>query len=173
MSLGYLYRPMLKGKPEDFTPTPEDLGLSRGEQGQGSTGKCHHPTHGKADVCAGCGARFGKVWWMKYYVNGRPVRESTETEKETEARKILNTKDGRAASGLPIVPRADRVTYDELAGDLVRHYRTTGERDLNEAGRRLKHLTAFFAGRRAVEITPRSSRPMWRSARRRRRTGAA
>ncbi len=27
--------------------------------------------------------RRGNVWWCKYYVNGRPVRESTETDKET------------------------------------------------------------------------------------------
>jgi len=91
---------------------------------------------------------------MKYYVNGRPVRESTGTEKETEARKVLKTKDGRAASGQPLLPRTDRITYDELAADLVRHYRTTGERDLGEAGRRLTHLARFFTGRRVVTITP-------------------
>ncbi len=29
--------------------------------------------------------RFGHIWWVKYYVNGQPIRESTGTEKETEA----------------------------------------------------------------------------------------
>ncbi len=98
--------------------------------------------------------RRGNIWWIKYYVNGLPIRESTETDKETVARRKLKVKEGRAASGQPMLPRADRITYDELAADLVRHYRTTGERDLSEAGRRLKHLTPFFTGRRAMTITP-------------------
>ena len=29
--------------------------------------------------------RPSTIWWVKYYVNGRPVRESTGTEKETNA----------------------------------------------------------------------------------------
>ncbi len=29
----------------------------------------------------------GRIWWVKYYVNGRPVRESTGSEKEGQARK--------------------------------------------------------------------------------------
>ncbi len=94
------------------------------------------------------------VWWIKYYVNGIPIRESTETTKETEARRILKAKEGRAATGQPMLPRMDRITYDELARDLVRHYQTTGDRDLKEAGRRLKPLGAFFGGWRARAITP-------------------
>ena len=39
--------------------------------------------------------RRGNVWWCKYYVNGRPVRESTHTEKETEAKRILDGRRGR------------------------------------------------------------------------------
>ncbi len=32
----------------------------------------------------------GSIWWVKYYVNGQPIRESTGTEKETEAtRRVL------------------------------------------------------------------------------------
>ncbi len=34
--MGYLYRPMLKGKQPDFTLTPEDLSLSRGRRMTGS-----------------------------------------------------------------------------------------------------------------------------------------
>jgi hypothetical protein len=31
----------------------------------------------------------GEIWWVKYYENGRPRRESTGTTKETEARRFL------------------------------------------------------------------------------------
>ena len=55
--------------------------------------------------------RRGNVWWCKYYVNGRPVRESAGTEKETEAKRFLDGRRGRVATGAPILPRADRVRY--------------------------------------------------------------
>jgi integrase len=96
--------------------------------------------------------RRGRIWWAKYYVNGRPVRESTGTEKETEAKRFLDTRRGRAAAGMPMLPRADRVRYDEAAKDLRAHYEATGSRDLEEAGHRLAHLDGFFAARRLATI---------------------
>jgi hypothetical protein len=96
----------------------------------------------------------GNIWWMKFYVNGRPIRESAGTEKETEARRLLKEREGRVATGQPIIKRADRIRYEEIAEDLRRHYRTTGRRRLEEAAYRLAHLTAFFAGRRVASIGP-------------------
>lgn len=76
--------------------------------------------------------RRGRVWWCKYYVNGRPVRESTGAEKEGEAKRFLDGRKGRVATGQPILPRADRVRYDDVATDLRQHYEATGARDLAE-----------------------------------------
>lgn len=95
----------------------------------------------------------GRIWWVKYYANGRPIRESTGVEKETEARRFLKGREGRVADGQPILPRVDRVRYEEVATDLRRHYETTGCRDLTEAEKRLKHLDRVFAGRRVAGIT--------------------
>ncbi len=96
--------------------------------------------------------RRGAVWWAKYYVNGRPIRESTRTDKQKEAERFLKDREGRAATGQPVLPRADRIRYDEVAEDLRRHYETSGERDLKEADARLKRLRAFFTGRRVANI---------------------
>jgi integrase len=96
--------------------------------------------------------RRGNVWWAKYYVNGRPVRESTGTEKETEAKRFLDGRRGRVATGQAILPRVDRLKWDEIRDDLKRHYETTGKRNVKEAGRRFKHLDPFFDGRRVVSI---------------------
>jgi integrase len=93
------------------------------------------------------------IYWVKYYVNGRPVRVSTGSEKEGAARDFLKIREGAAAEGKPIPPRIDKVRYDELAEDLRRHYATTGRRDLREAGFRFKRLGAFFRGRYARDIT--------------------
>jgi site-specific recombinase XerD len=94
------------------------------------------------------------LWWVKYYANGRPIRESTGTEKETEARRFLKAREGRVATGQPILPRVDRIRYGEVAEDLRRHYETSGDRDLREARARFEHLARFFTGRRVAAIGP-------------------
>ncbi len=98
--------------------------------------------------------RRGTTWWIKYYLNGRPVRESTGTSKEKQAERVLKEREGRVALGQPILPRADRIRYDEAAKDLREHYTTTGRRNLREAEGRLKPLDGFFAGRRLAAIGP-------------------
>ena len=96
--------------------------------------------------------RRGNIFWLKYYVNGRPIRESTRTEKLSEAKRMLDERKGRAAVGLPIPRRLDRIRYDEIAEDLRRHYETTGKRNLREADTRLNALRPFFTNRRVVDI---------------------
>ena len=96
--------------------------------------------------------RRGNIFWMKYYVNGRAVRESTGKEKEKEAEQVLKVREGRAAAGLPALPRADKIRYDEAAADLRRHYETTGSRNMVEAEKHLNHLDAFFRGQWLVGI---------------------
>ncbi len=101
--------------------------------------------------------RSGKLsskWWVKYYVNDRPVRETTGTEKESEARRFLKLKEGAVAKGSPFAPRLDRILYDELAKDLCLHYETTGRRHLDEVKHRLAHLDKFFRGGRATNVGP-------------------
>jgi len=46
-------------------------------------------------------APTGNVWWIKYYRNGKPVRESSESTKETEAKKLLRLREGDVAKGVP------------------------------------------------------------------------
>ena len=94
----------------------------------------------------------GGPFWLKYSQNGRIVRESTGTTDERMAKRILKDREGRLATGQPILPRADRITYDEAAADLRAHYRTTGDRDLVEVEKRLKPLDQFFSGRRLASI---------------------
>ena len=53
--------------------------------------------------------KSSRVWWVKYYVNGRPIRESTGTDKESEGRRFLKDREGRVATGQPILPRVDRI----------------------------------------------------------------
>ena len=93
-----------------------------------------------------------RVWWVKYYVNRRPRRESTGTGDAEEAKRILKVKEGRVAEGKPPLPRADKIRFEELAEDYLTDYRVNGKRSLTRAQYNVDGLKLFFAGWRAVDI---------------------
>ncbi len=96
--------------------------------------------------------RFGRIWWVKYYVNGNPIRESTGTDKEKNATRFMKQREGRVAMGQPVLRRMDKIRYEEVAEDLRKHYRTTGCRSPREAEIRFKHLDRFFRHTRLASI---------------------
>jgi hypothetical protein len=49
----------------------------------------------------------GTVWWVKYYRNGRPFRESSQSRKESDAINLLKLREGDIAHGLPVNPKAE------------------------------------------------------------------
>ena len=61
----------------------------------------------------------GKMWWIKYYKNGKPYRESTGTDKKMVAKKVLDRKEGDIAQGMVPGIQFDKVTFDELAEELL------------------------------------------------------
>jgi integrase len=95
-----------------------------------------------------------KKWWIKYYVNGRPHRESSQSEKETEARRLLRLREGDIERGVPLTPRVGRIRFEEAAADVINDYRTNGKRSLDDVERRIeKHLKPVFGRRRMATIT--------------------
>ncbi len=44
----------------------------------------------------------GKTYWIKYSRNGRPFRESSNSEKESDAVRLLNLRRGDIARGVPV-----------------------------------------------------------------------
>jgi integrase len=96
-----------------------------------------------------------KRWVIAYYVPGKgKVRENTGTKDERVARKLLKEREGRVAAGAPLLPRVDKVRWEEAEKDLRTFYATTGRRDLKEYDYRVAHLTRFFAGRRIASLKP-------------------
>lgn len=96
--------------------------------------------------------RRGGIWWIKYYRNGKPYRESSYSEKEAEARKLLRRRLGEIVSARFIGPQADKVTIRELSEDFKNDYRVNGKKSLDKAEQTLKHLLAFFGDYRAHDV---------------------
>jgi hypothetical protein len=67
--------------------------------------------------------RRGSVWWVKCFADGRPTRESTGTEKESEAKQFLKERKRQIAMGQPMLQRADRIPYEEVGRDLRQYTR--------------------------------------------------
>jgi integrase len=92
--------------------------------------------------------------WIKDYQNGRMVRQSTGTTKETVARRILRSREGDVEHGIPVLPKMGKVTFEDAAKDIVNDYTINHRRSLEGLQRRIdKHRTPFFRGRRMAAIT--------------------
>src|SRR5262245_1829370 len=96
----------------------------------------------------------GAVWWVKYYRNGRPIRESSGSSKESDAINLLKIREGDIAHGLPVNPKLNRIRFDEAAEDLKTEYAVNGRRSADELERRIRlHLLPYFSGRRLAMIS--------------------
>lgn len=101
-------------------------------------------------------SKRGRIWWIKYYSRGRAVRESTRSEKEADARRLLRRRLGEVAAG--IHPQLRRVTYEDLRAAYVADYVTNRRKSLRRAKDgtpsldKVGRLDGFFEGYQALEI---------------------
>jgi integrase len=93
------------------------------------------------------------IYWIKYYRGRKPYYESTKSEKESEAKRVLRRRLGQIAEGRFFGLRPERVKFEDLARDFVNDYRINGKRSLDKAERSVRHLQHFFGGMRAGDIT--------------------
>ena len=98
--------------------------------------------------------RESDVWWIKYYRDGRPMRESSESVRGSDAKKLLKSREGDVVKGVPITPKVTRVRFRELAEDVVTDYKVNGRRSIGDLEMRLRrHILPYFGQRRAASIT--------------------
>jgi integrase len=95
----------------------------------------------------------GSAWWIAFYHRGREIRQSSHSESEAQARKLLKKRLGEINAGR-FIPDEERVTFEELVKDLVNDYQVNGKRSLKTVHYYLPHLRGFFGFDRAIDITP-------------------
>src|SRR5262249_39424654 len=71
----------------------------------------------------------GRVWWITYYVEGRPTDESTGTGGKDQADRLLKQRIGEAAAGRDVT--LDKATIADLCGLVLADYRLRKLRDLS------------------------------------------
>src|SRR5215831_1266943 len=94
------------------------------------------------------------VIWLKYRdALGVLRRESSETTKEQEARRLLKQREGAAVEGRVVIPRADRVTVAELLEELKQEYAANQRRSGKRLSFAIQRLAPFFGHLRAARLT--------------------
>jgi integrase len=97
----------------------------------------------------------GNVWWVKVYVDGKPHRESSKSEKLEDAKRLRDKLLGQKHRGEISGGHPDRVTVGELLDDVL-EYAKTNIRPSTEYIWRLvieKNIRPFFATLKAQKVT--------------------
>ena len=111
---------------------------------------------GEKGRARGLGAVYlrGGTYWIAYHHNGRRIRESSHSIKESDAVRLLKRRYAEAQSGRPVGPQIERTTLKSLTAMLLDDYRANSRRSLDRAEDAVAHLHGFFGeDRRAIGIT--------------------
>ena len=95
----------------------------------------------------------GNTFWIKYYRNGKPYRESSNSVREGDAKRLLKLREGHIAEGKFSGLRVEKILFDELAQDLINEYKLNKRKSLDRLKFSLAHLNAFFTGLKIINIT--------------------
>src|SRR5215472_7493622 len=100
--------------------------------------------------------RRGRIWWLAFYAHGRQIRESTNTDDEKKAARLLRRRLGEVAAG--IHKDEQNLSYQELRKSFVSDYEVNHRKSLyrDASGQpkidALFHLDKYFDGWRARDI---------------------
>lgn len=91
-----------------------------------------------------------RIWWCCYYVQGKPVRESCQTEDCNEAKKFLR---GRLATADLHKLSQDRVTVGQLLDLVLEDYKTHNRGSLPDLKSKIEsRLGPFFGKMKAAQL---------------------
>jgi len=93
----------------------------------------------------------GKVFWIKYSRNGKPFYESTKSDSETKAKRLLKLREGEISLGMEPGVVYDRTRFEEIE-EMFLNDRKNNRHSVKEAEKRLRHLRPFFGNMRVSTI---------------------
>lgn len=96
----------------------------------------------------------GRVWWIRYSHNGKRQEESSKSEHQQQAERLLRKRIEECGKGRRIDPTAEnRVRMGNLLDALKIDYENNGRRSLRSLGFRLAPLRAEFGQDKALSVT--------------------
>ena len=95
----------------------------------------------------------GGPYWMKFYIEGRPIQESTKSFDRGLAKNLLKQREGEVVAGLYRGPKVNRIKFEDLAGLVELDYQLNKRKTSGRVKKLLLHLEPFFRKMRAARIT--------------------
>jgi len=96
----------------------------------------------------------GTTWWIRFSHHGQEMRESSESDSETVARRLLKKRIQQTGRrGKFIGPAEERLRFKDLEEMVRSDYVVNDRRSLKRLNGSLKNLGGYFALDRAVDIT--------------------
>jgi len=96
----------------------------------------------------------GQIYWIKYYRNGQPFRESSQSDSYQEAERLLKKRQGEIVTGKFAGLAIERIRMSELFDDVLEDYRVNRRKSLVQLESRLKnHVRPAFGQNRASEFS--------------------
>jgi len=93
-----------------------------------------------------------KFIWIAYYKDGKQFLESTRSESEDYAKRLLKLREGEIAQGKQPAVLYDRIRVDELLEDLLTDYRINKRKRLRTLKGNVALLKKEFGGFKASRI---------------------
>jgi len=94
------------------------------------------------------------VWWIKYYRNGRALRESSHSEDYAEAQRLLKKRQGEIVTGKFVGLGVERICVSKLFDDVVQDYELNRRKSSAQLLSRLRnHLRPAFGTIKAAELS--------------------
>ena len=91
--------------------------------------------------------------WVRYRVNGKEYRESTESTSERVAESLLARRQAELGLGAFTAPNTKRTTVDDVLGMVRDDYVVTGKKSLDTLDTLIKRLKAALGGVRVTTLT--------------------
>jgi integrase len=117
-------------------------------------GSIYRPAKTWTDASGKTHRKEWTIWWLKYYQNGKSIRESSGTDNRAAAKRMLQAREGDVSRGVPITAKTGKITFDEAVTDLENDYITNRRRSLDGVKRKIDlHLRPAFGRLRLANIT--------------------
>jgi integrase len=95
-----------------------------------------------------------KFYWIEFWHNNEQYRESSKSEKKSDAERLLRKRLSEIEQGkFANTKVAGRLTLEDMIASLERDYQMKGHRSTAYIHYRAKHLTSFFGNAYALDIT--------------------
>lgn len=86
----------------------------------------------------------GKIWWVRYNQDGKQVRESSKSEKQGDAVKLLHKRQGAIVEGRPTGREGEKLTLKTLKELLHEDYVQRERKSWSRAGRSFQAVIDAF-----------------------------